>query len=361
MPSLVKSRIVVAGAGVLGAAIALVLAREGASVTLADPSPLGENASGVAAGMLAPAFEAVLDPLMAAHFDLLKAARDLWPGFAAGLAGAELGLRRSGAVWIEIGEDTGSLDRHERALRAAGAQAERLSADRVRRLLPGVQVGAGGVHTTEDWRLSPALALAVLRQAAVQSGVTIAERRLIGFDAGTAHLSNGDAVAADAVVLATGAGRSDLAPETSCLSPIKGHILTLPGARDDNAPVVRCEGGYIVAGPDGLHLGATMETGRDDAAIDPAIVARLRAAGASLYPHLASAPFTARTGVRAATPDGLPLVGLSSRAGVYLATGARRNGWLLAPLVARMTAAYLAGGDPGPYASLFAARRFDRG
>ena len=111
-----------------------------------------------------------------------------------------------------------------------------------------------------------------------------------------------------------------------------------------------------------LHIwGRRMEAGRDDAAIDPAVVGRLRATGASLYPHLASAPFTARTGVRATTPDGLPLVGPSSRPGVFLAVGARRNGWLLAPLVARTTAAYLAGGDPGPYAAaMFDARRFNR-
>ena len=62
--------------------------------------------------------------------------------------------------------------------------------------------------------------------------------------------------------------------------------------------------------------------------------------------------------MRAATPDGLPLVGPSARAGVWLATGARRNGWLLAPLVARMLAAYLSDRDPGPYAGLLAPRRF---
>jgi glycine oxidase len=46
-------------------------------------------------------------------------------------------------------------------------------------------------------------------------------------------------------------------------------------------------------------------------------------------------------GVRAATPDGLPLVGRSSTPGVWIAAGARRNGWLLAPLIAKVLTAAL--------------------
>jgi glycine oxidase len=43
-----------------------------------------------------------------------------------------------------------------------------------------------------------------------------------------------------------------------------------------------------------------------------------------------------------------------------LAVGARRNGWLLAPLVADLVAAYLKGDNPGPDAAPLDARRFSR-
>ncbi|WP_374532535.1 FAD-dependent oxidoreductase, partial [Phenylobacterium sp.] len=76
-------KITVAGAGALGLTTALALADAGAQVTVFDPAGPGDNASGVAAGMLAPAFEAVLDPAAAPHFDLLLAARDLWPALEA--------------------------------------------------------------------------------------------------------------------------------------------------------------------------------------------------------------------------------------------------------------------------------------
>ena len=353
-PALDKARIIVAGAGVFGSSIALTLAQAGAQVVLADPAAQGDNASGVAAGMLAPAFEAVLDGPMAGRFDLLRAARDLWPEFAAGLGDVDIGLRRSGALWL-AGDD---LDAREQALRAIGATTRRLSPAQVRQRVPGAPSGQGGVYTGDDWRLSPGPALAALQAAARRLGVGSVAQSVTGLDGGVAQLSDGRLIPADGLVLATGADRSALVPELCGLQPIKGHILHYPAQGDRDGPTVRCAGGYIVGGSDGLHVGATMEAGLSDRAIDPAAVARLRAMGEGLFPALAALTPVARAAVRAATADGLPLVGPSARPGVYLAVGARRNGWLLAPLVARMTAAYLAGSDPGPHAPLFDSRRF---
>ena len=87
------------------------------------------------------------------------------------------------------------------------------------------------------------------------------------------------------------------------------------------------------------------------------MVQTLLAAGLTLFPGLSGQPVEASTGVRAATLDGLPLVGWSREQGVMLAVGARRNGWLLAPLVARMVVAYVLGQDAGAYAEAFEPRR----
>jgi glycine oxidase len=101
-----------------------------------------------------------------------------------------------------------------------------------------------------------------------------------------------------------------------------------------------------------------MEAGRSDADIDPAALAPLIAAAKRLFPGLTDAGLTASAGVRAATPDGLPMVGLSRMPGVILATGARRNGWLLAPLVAQIVTACVTGHDSGPYAARLDPARF---
>ena len=74
--------VIVAGAGALGLSVALALADAGCRVTVCDPAD-EPRASAVAAGMLAPVFEAVLDAAAAGDLDLLLAARNLWPALAA--------------------------------------------------------------------------------------------------------------------------------------------------------------------------------------------------------------------------------------------------------------------------------------
>src|SRR5258706_3448016 len=101
-----------------------------------------------------------------------------------------------------------------------------------------------------------------------------------------------------------------------------------------------------------------MAPGVSDDRGDVALVERLRAAAADVLPFLAGARVTAQTGVRAATPDGLPLVGASTNPDVWLAVGVRRNGWLLAPLVARTLVRGLAGDAPEGCDSGFAPDRF---
>jgi glycine oxidase len=116
--------------------------------------------------------------------------------------------------------------------------------------------------------------------------------------------------------------------------------------------------GYASGGIDGLCVGATMEPGRTDRVIDPAAVGQLGAAAQAISPALGWAFAIPQAAVRGASPDGLPMVGPSARPGVMLAVGARRNGWLLAPLVARTVAAYVGGRDPGPHAAMLDPRRF---
>ncbi len=323
MAKLTGAKVTVAGAGALGLTTALELARAGAAVTLRDPAPLGDNASGVAAGMLAPACEAALDPVSADHFELLRHARDLWPALADGLG---VQLDRSGAAYV--GESIGPVAARMRAM--------------------GAQVGVYGdrLLTLEDWRLSPRAVLAALKAAAEAAGVA--------FEIATAPAP----AAGETLVVATGAADSGLAPELSRLEPIKGHILRYAGG-PDIGPVIRGDGVYICPDGAGAIVGATMERGRADRTVDPVRVAALRGAAEALLPELAGLEVRADAGVRAATPDGLPMVGPSRTPGVLLAVGARRNGWLLAPLVAQSVAAYLAGDDQGPYAARLDPRRFD--
>jgi len=319
MGRLTGKTVTVAGAGALGLCVALTLARGGARVTLCDPAAPGDNASGVAAGMLAPVFETLLDRPDGDSLGLFRAARDLWPDFA------PVAIDRTGALWRGPDPD------------GVAARLDSLGA-RWRRT-------ADGPFTDEDWRLDPGAAMTVLYAQAGRAGVRFESRPVTGGET-------------DLMVAATGAGDSSLAPELAHLTPIKGHILRVTGG-PATGPVLRGEGVYLCPDPVAAILGATMEIGRGDSRIDPEQVASLARRGEALWPGIAALRARAETGVRAATPDGLPLVGWSARPGVLVAAGVRRNGWLLAPLVARMIAAYLAGDDPGPHAARLDPRRFD--
>lgn len=352
-PSLTGARWIVAGAGVLGASIAWRLAQAGAEVVLCDPAAAGDNASGVAAGMLAPAMEAALDPETGLDFAQLAAARDLWSAFA---QDAGISLDRSGAMLVGP-----EARRIAATLRAIGADVRDLSGDEAATLSPGLIREHAAVLTLEDWRLDAPHALERLTSAAAAAGARIHLTAVTAFDAGRATLSNGETLAADGLVAATGWGAAtawgaSLAPELSHLGPIKGQILRST-AGPTQGPVVRGAGVYIAPSPDGAVIGATMQAGVADRLIEPGVIEGLLSRASALYPALAEADYFPSAAVRAAAPDGLPLVGPSQRPGVLLAAGARRNGWLLAPLIARQVVE-MAQGGPAP--SIFDPGRFAR-
>jgi glycine oxidase len=353
MSDLKGLRVVVAGAGAIGSVLALQLVRRGARVVLADPARPADNASGVAAGMLAPLMETLLDSVSAGHYPLLLEARDAWPAV---LEDAPVALDRSGALLRAASSQAADL-----LLARAAALGARLSeAAAPGDLAAGANGGGPWLFTPEDWRLEPRAALSALHDAFAALGGQRLTAAAAAFDQGLVRFDTAPSWAADAVILATGPGARawPLAGVDAHLSPIKGQILRFPGLGPSAGPVVRADGVYIAPGPHGVVVGATMEEGRSDLTVDPQAVARLRAAAAGLFAHLADAPATASAGVRASTPDGLPLVGPSRQSGVLVARGARRNGWLLAPLIAGVVIDHLLRRPPGAAARAFDPARF---
>lgn len=332
-------RVVVAGGGAVGACVALALDRRGALVTLADPAPMGANASGVAAGMLAPVFETVLDG-GGEHYDLLRAARERWTAFAATI-GVELDTL--GALGVG---GTADLDVWEGAAARLGAAPRRLTRADAEALLAGLTAPDGGLLVADDSRIDPMAALAALRRASVD--VSRVSAGVADFASGRARLTSGEWIDADAMVIATGPSRSlaALAPRLADLTPVKGHILRAPGFTTAG-PMIRLARGYICPGTEGAVIGASMEVGVEDTATDRSIVEDLRRQVAGAVPCLSGAAVSAQAGVRAATLDGLPWVGPAVAPGVWLAVGMRRNGWLLAPLVADLIVAEV-GGEAEP-------------
>lgn len=326
-----RQRVTVAGAGVFGLAAALALIEGGFDVLVVDAALDAPNASSVAAGLLAPVGEAIFDQDAAAHYELMRQALRLWARFSA----------RSGVSLSDHGlilpNDAGP------ALSKLGLVAE---------------ARATGLFVQADPRvIEPPSALKALREAVEAGGGRLLAR----------SVTAADWRAADLVVLAAGPGplgdsiRSLAgAPELRRLTPVKGQIAVLPNG-PVAGPTVRWPGGYLAPQPGGARVGATMEFGRCDTRVVPDAIDGLIAEAERHAPGLDTRGAFGQAGVRLQTADALPLVGPSSGARTLLATGARRNGWLFAPLVGRMIASYCKGEDPGPWAATLHPARFDRG
>lgn len=330
--------ILIVGAGVLGLSTAAILRARGNAVTVVDPG--GANASSVAAGMIAPGMESAIEGLTREQADLLRTAAALWPGF-----GARTGISLSPALaeWRGDGAD----DIQVRLL-ALGFACERTGQ---------------GVRTPGDFRLSPAAALARLREGV--AGIDGRVERVASAEGGgwMAELSDGSVLKADAMVLATGAEAVEGLPDAAravlaAVQPVRGQIGFVAEPLTDRT--LRGPGGYVTPVEGGVVIGATMEAGRRDLEPDPVAGARLlKAAESILGQSVDPAGVEWRVGVRGASPDGLPLAGLVAP-GLAVALAPRRNGWLLGPLVGEVVADAIEGRAPRAEAAALDPLRFSR-
>lgn len=329
--------VIVIGAGVLGLCVAAELAGRGHAVTVIDPG--GVNASAVAAGMIAPAMESLIDGLSEDAAALLTRARDLWPAFAKANA---LNLKREGAEW--------------RGPDAAEAMA------RLRALGFKVEATPGGVFTPDDWRIDPTSALIALARTPGVATVRGKVARLAGeARRWRVEAEDGRVWFTPTVVLATGVAApveglpSSVAALVEAITPIKGQLMVLSGVSATH--VVRSPEVYVAPCEGGVLVGATMQAGERDLTPDPQAGEALLASGLALLSVTAASGAT-RVGVRGASPDGLPLAGATAEPGLHLALAPRRNGWLLGPLVAHVVADGIEGATPLPDAAAFDPLRF---
>jgi tRNA 5-methylaminomethyl-2-thiouridine biosynthesis bifunctional protein len=151
---------------------------------------------------------------------------------------------------------------------------------------------------------------------------------------------------ADLVCLACGLGAARLAPDLP-LTPLRGQV----SLADVAPPGSVIGGGYAIPTREGVLFGATHDRGDADDAVRTEDHQRNLGLLAAVLPGLAArldvAELTGRAGVRAVTPDFLPLAGPLEAPGLYILSGLGSRGFCAAPLLAEHVAA-LALGAPSP-------------
>ena len=283
-------------------------------------------------------------------------------------SGIDSGLRLDGIFYAAF-EPAGfdSLQRHARDLAARGVECAVLDAASARdeapwcnaELLGGVIVqGEGFVHNR---RLGHALVAAcetrgVRVERATQIGVESDARRVLGLRTDRGF------VAAGAVVNACGAWAAHLrGVPSACVPPVKpirGQMLALATPIRFVQRATWVPGAYLVPRDDGrLLIGATVESAGFEERVTADGMHQLLCAALSAAPALGNlAVNESWSGLRPATPDGLPVLGETPLQGYFLATGHYRNGILLTPATARSIADSVEGLDTGELRAFSLAR-----
>ena len=373
--------VVIAGGGVIGVAIAWRAALRGLAVTVTDPG-LGDAATPVAAGMLAPVSESVFGEQDLLRLNLLAVAR--FPGFAAELeeaAGLETGLRTEGTLAVAYDRaDHDRLRRFTAFRQSLGLRTTELDARACRDLEPFLAPGVhGGALAVGDLSVDNRRYAAALRAAAAKAGVQFVQAAAarVAADGATITglvLGTGEVIAARTVILAAGWRTGQIgglpAGVARAFRPVKGQILRLrhPGGmppvltRTVRA-IVKGADVYLVPRADGeLIVGATADE-RADTDVTAGAVHDLLHDAMSVLPAISELTFAeASAGLRPGSSDNGPVLGWvgdhEGGRGLIVAAGHFRNGIMLSAATADAVAHLVAGEAPAAEWAPFTPERF---
>lgn len=344
------ARIAVVGAGVAGAAVCRALVAVGAEPVLVAPE--AAEASGNPAALVSPRFDAGDGPTARLMRQAFERAVDLYTDAPDAVIARGL-LQFAGRP-----RDRARLDA------AAGRPGPRAPFARLSNAQASERAGEAvdeALFAPEGLCVDPRRILETWTAAA--SRLTTRVERVERCGAG--WVLRGDAgrvlFEGEAVVLAGGWSGRGLAPRLP-IGAVRGQASWASTAAPE---VAFAWGGYAAPTRNGLLFGATHDRGDDGSDGREEDHARNLAALASRLPVLAAAVRAAggiegRAGVRAATPDRLPLAGRLDD-GLFVLSGLGGRGFMTAPLLAEHVAASAAGAPsplPGALADLVRPDRF---
>jgi glycine oxidase len=366
--------VIIIGGGAVGCATAWTLAREGLRVLLLERNDLASEASGAAAGMLAPLAEADSPgPFLRFGLESLRIypdlCQELWDR-----SGIDPEYVRSGILRVARDE--------------AEAETLRSKADRLTSDFTASPSGTGNDRGDPDavaleWldagqardvepKLGPALAGALWSPAEAQvrsplltrayagaaqslgaqielgvevQGVLLDGERVVGvrsaqgeWRAGAVVLCAGCWSGVWLQALRAAGGRLGRTPALS-IEPERGQIAALEPRRPGLRSIVWAGSTYLVPKRDGsLVIGATQERVGFDKRVTSGGVEGLLAEAHRMIPALEASGFRwAWAGLRPMSADGLPSIGaLPGLESLYVAAGHHRNGVLLSAITARL-------------------------
>ncbi|GIL02903.1 MAG: D-amino-acid dehydrogenase [Alphaproteobacteria bacterium] len=403
--------VAVLGAGMVGVASAIHLARRGASVVLVDRRGPGEETSHGNAGIIQregvhpylfprsplKLVQYAMNLRPEAHYQLASlpaVAPFLWrywrasapgqarrtlaaniPLFAACLethgelaaeAGAEALIARQG--WLRLLRAPAAVAEAQvqlAELRALGLDAVLLSPSETGRLEPHLATGelAGAVHYRDPWTVSdPGALVRAYARLFERLGGTIRQADASKARRDGGHWRIGDGLVAGRIVVALGPWSKAFLAARGLKLPMgvkRGyHRHYRPaGAGVLNRPVVDDANGFVLAPmAAGIRLTTGAEFARLEAPATPVQLARCLPIARRLFDLGEPVEAEAWLGARPVMPDMLPVIGEApGLPGAFLNFGHAHHGFTLGPASGRLLAQMMAGEtpfcDPSPYSA----------
>ena len=370
-------RVIVVGAGILGASAAYHLARAGAEVTIVDAAHEG-RATAAGAGIICPWASGVQDPTF---YALYEAGARYYPKLVAALRELDerdTGYARVGALCL--GADEGALDAIERVVRrraeasAEAGEISRLRASEARALFPPLRPGLGAVSLSGGARVDGRKITASLLAAAERLGALRREGAAALEVAGGAVRGvrlGEERLAAECVVATAGAWAPALLKPFGrdlAIAPQRGQIvhLRLPGQETGAWPVVLPMSSYylLAFADERVVVGATRENHVGfDYRVTAGGLAEVLAEALRVAPGLADATLLeTRVGFRPVGPDHRPMLGgVPGIARLLIGNGLGAAGLTIGPFAGRMLAEIALGQMPEIDLSPFAPSWGDAG
>ena len=365
--------VAVIGGGIIGCATAGDLAKRGCRVTLLERASPGAEASSAAAGLLAPLGPS---PEPGPFHRLAIESWRLYPRVASelrDLTGVDVEHMTAGTLYPLHSPREIEAARLRRTWPLAGEFGiEVVEGSDLRALEPALSkdVSAAllirGDHWVNNQRLVIAYAAAAAaRGVAVRTGAEVS-RILIESGCARGVLVDGEAIHADAVLLAAGAWSGALADAIGLrlpVAPVRGQMLAVSNVPPLITRAVHGDDIYVVPRPSGeVLIGATVEHAGFVRAVTPDGLGSLIAAAVALVPEIGRRPVTRSwCGFRPWVPDGQPVLGpWPDIAGLFAATAHYRNGILMAPITAALMTRCIVDGDTPASITPFLPARFSR-
>jgi glycine oxidase ThiO len=380
-----KCDVAVIGGGVIGLACAWRLAQGGAKVVLFKREENHQSASWAAAGMLAPIVEIARHPpdnpdARTAMLNLGLWSKLLYPAFVEELysrpslayflsPNLSSNNSHSGFVYLASNKNDTALEQFLHWGNLSDVQhfdSNTIPLSESESCIAGpathdlAEVGRAFWLPQEGWVDNGALWQVLLRTAE-HAGVTLLNEPVLSIEISgkvAEHIITVKRkVEFDNLLVCAGAWSGTIhgLPDNCVppVRPVKGHMLRLTRPRGEFSKAFYTSNFYLVPRHQNLLLGSTMEE-RDDFRREARGVWQLLDAAQKVFPKLLDQQIEKHwTGLRPATPDGLPILGRTPVENLFVATGHFRNGILLTPITAQLMAdCILNGKEPPPEFSI---------